>query len=264
MKRALLLLSALIMLNTQVFGSDKCFIAKENNKTIKEEGDCKSRYAPESTFKIPLSLIGYDAGVFVDHTSPEWAFKEGYDHFINVCKSSHNPQTWMRDSCVWYSQLLTTTLGMEKFKHYVNKFQYGNQDLEGEKGKNNGLTHAWLSSSLKISPEEQIAFIEKLINNQLTVSKKSQEMTKQIMFREELSGGWKLYGKTGNGRLREANGEKSDLQHGWFVGWIEKGDRKIIFARHIADNEKEDVFASFRARDEAKQKLWWLIEEREA
>ncbi len=51
--------------------------------------------------------------------------------------------------------------------------------LQEIKGKNNGLTNAWLSSSLEISPEEQIAFLQKLAADQLPVSLKAQEMTKK-------------------------------------------------------------------------------------
>ncbi len=63
------------------------------------------------------------------------------------------------------------------------------------------------------------------------------------MFIQELSGGWKLYDKTGNGLLRDKDNNKTDLQHGWFVGYIEKGNRRIVFASHIRDDEKQNVFA---------------------
>ncbi len=45
-------------------------------------------------------------------------------------------------------------------KDYIQKFHYGNQDLLGEKDKNNVLTNAWFSRSLLISPEEKIGFLE--------------------------------------------------------------------------------------------------------
>ena len=50
------------------------------------------------------------------------------------------------------------------------------------------------------------------------------------------------------------------LQHGWFVGWIEKNKRIIIFASHITDTQEHDTFASFRAKDAARNKLWKLID----
>lgn len=71
-----------------------------------------------------------------------------------------------------------------------------------------------------------------------------------------------MYGKTGNGNLINPDGSKnSNLQQGWFVGWIEKSGRKIIFASHLADDNKQDTFASFRIRDEMRNKLWYLINE---
>lgn len=260
MKKIILLLGLGLLFSLPVMAESKCFIAKENGKVLKEEGECQLRYPPESTFKIPLSLMGYDAGIFEDETHPEWPFKKEYDSFLNICQSAHNPKTWMRDSCVWYSQVLTMKLGMEKFKEYVIAFDYGNQDLSGEKGKNNGLTNAWLGSSLEISPKEQTIFLQKLLDRQLSVSAKAYDMTQKILFREELAGGWMLYGKTGNNHQLSADRtQKLDLQHGWFVGWIEKDGRRIVFASHINDDKKQEVPASFRIRDEAKNKLWALI-----
>ncbi|RDB35469.1 MAG: hypothetical protein DCC88_09860 [Spirobacillus cienkowskii] len=47
---------------------------------------------------------------------------------------------------------------MNKFQNYVTKFSYGNMDLSVDKDKNNGITNAWLSSSLEISSLEQVTF----------------------------------------------------------------------------------------------------------
>jgi beta-lactamase class D len=254
MKKILLFLCMLILCANQAFASEFCFIANENGKTLKSEGDCATPYAPQSTFKIALSLIGFDAGILKSESNPSWSLPEGVDPYINVCKVDHNPKTWLRDSCLWYSRILTTKLGMEKFQDYVTKFSYGNMDLSG------GLTGAWVSSSLKISPNEQTVFLQKLVEQKLPVSKASYDTTKKIMFIQEMAGGWKLYGKTGNGLLKDKDGNKTELQQGWFIGYIEKGNRRIVFASHVADTEKQEVFASFRARNEALIKLWDLID----
>lgn len=164
----------------------------------------------------------------------------------------------MRDSCLWYSRILTPLLGMEKFQNYVSTFSYGNQDLSGE------ITDAWISSSLKISPEEQTEFLQKVVGRNLPIRAESYDQTKEIMFIQEMAGGWKLYGKTGNGRQLDKEGNKTDRQHGWFVGYIEKNRRTIVFASHIADREKQSTVASFRARNEALIKLWDLINELES
>jgi beta-lactamase class D len=168
----------------------------------------------------------------------------------------------MKNSCVWYSQVLTQKLGMKKFQDYVNKFNYGNQDVSGDKGQNNGLTNSWLSSSLEISPEDQIIFLNKLLTNKLPVSNDAQSMTRNIIYVEDLPRGWKLYGKTGSGYLlNKDRTKKLEIKHGWFIGWIEKNDKKIIFASHIVDDKKEEGHAGPRAKEQAKEKLLQLIEQ---
>lgn len=264
MKKTILSASLGLLFSVSVMAGPQCFLAKENNTVIQKEGDCESRYAPCSTFKIALSLMGYDAGILKDETHPEWPFKKGYADFLEVWKKPQNPTTWIKNSCLWYSQVLTTQLGMQKFQNYVIKLHYGNQDVSGDKGCNNGLTHAWLSSSLEISPEEQVIFLEKLLTNKLPVSKHAQQMTRNILYVEDLPGGWKLYGKTGSGSLLNADRTKKlEIQHGWFVGWIEKSNKKIVFVNHIVDNKKEAEFAGPRAKKQTKEKLRHLIEKME-
>jgi beta-lactamase class D len=250
-----------LLFSATTFADTKCFIAKENGKVIKSEGDCSTPYSPASTFKIALSLMGFDSGILKNKEEPSWSLPEGVDHFINVCKGDHNPRTWMRDSCLWYSRILTNKLGIKKFKEYISKFDYGNMDLSGDKGKNNDLTHSWVSSSLQISPDDQTNFLQKVVDEKLPISKESYSKTKEIIFITELAGGWKLYGKTGLALQLDQDGNKTDLQSGYFVGWIEKGMRKIVFANHIADDKEQDTFASFRARNEALIKLWHLIDD---
>ena len=255
--KAFSILFASITLASFAYASNNCFIAQENGKILKSEGDCVTAYGPQSTFKMILSLIGFDSGILKDETSPTWSIPTGADPYINACKVDHNPHTWMRDSCLWYSNILTSKLGMKKFQEYVNKFSYGNMDLSG------GLTSSWVSSSLKISPEQYVEFLTRLVEHKLPISDTSYQKTKNIMYVQELPGGWKLYGKTGNGAKLDANGGKTDMQQGWFVGYIEKDNKKVVFASHIVDDDKQSTFASMRARNEALLKLWPIIDELE-
>jgi beta-lactamase class D len=144
----------------------------------------------------------------------------------------------------------------------VKKFNYGNQDLSGDKGQNNGLTNSWLSSSLEISAEEQVVFLEKLLSNTLSINRHSHIMTRNILYVEDLPQGWKLYGKTGSGYLlNEDRSKKLEIKHGWFIGWIAKGDRRIIFVNHIVDNKIEQTHTGPRAKEQVKEKLKDLIEQ---
>ena len=238
----------------------ECFIASKNNKLIYVEGECDKRYSPCSTFKIAISLMGFDAGILVDEQHPTWDFKSGYVDWLDRWKQPHNPKTWFDNSCVWYSQVITKTLGAKKFSNYLHRLAYGNKDVSGDHYAHNGLTHSWLSSSLKITPKEQILFLNKLVSNSLPVSIHAQEKTKSIMYSEDLEGGWQLYGKTGNGPQLDVHGNKiQDRQAGWFVGFIQKGDVVITFVQFIADDCAHDTYASLRAKSQLKSRIKSII-----
>ena len=264
MKKVILLLCSMIVLANPIF-ANTCFFAKEKDQVIHQEGEYDKRYAPMSTFKVPLSLMSFDSSILVDEINPVWPFEEGYVDWRDAWKQDQTPKSWMKESCVWYSQVLTKQLGIEKFQDYVTKFDYGNKDVSGDKGKDNGLTNAWLSSSLEISSLEQVAFLEKMLAGKIPVNPHAIKMTKNILFVEELKNGWNLYGKTGMGSLLNADRTKNpDLHHGWFIGWIEKGDRRIIFSNHIEDDKKEETFASLRAKADAKERLSEIIDQIES
>lgn len=252
-------LSILACQSTQA--NTKCFVVTEDAHAIIQEGSCTERRPPNSTFKIALSLMGFNEKILIDATHPTWPYEEGYPHTIEAWKQPHNPSMWMQNSCVWFSQVLTQKMGKEKFDHYVKAFDYGNQDTAGEPGKNNGLTHAWLSSSLKISPLEKIAFLKKLLASALPVSKEAHVHTRNILYMETLASGWKLYGKTGTGHPVFSNEKKDETRDiGWFIGWIEKDNRTIPFVHHIERAHTDDSWAGRVAKEEARKKLIELIE----
>ena len=120
---------------------------------------------------------------------------------------------------------------MQKF---VDLFEYGNRDIGG------GIDQFWLTGNLRIDPTEQIDFVDRLRRGALPVSKRSQELVRDIL----------PVTKTGDAIIRAKSGllgaeiDKPSL--GWMVGWAEKGDAQTVFAlnmdcnepRHIADRMK--------------------------
>ena len=234
----------------------ECFIASKNNQLIHIEGDCDTRYPPCSTFKIAISLMGFDAGILMDETHPSWNFKSGYVDWLEKWKQPHNPKLWFTNSCVWYSQIITKKLGEKRFSRYIRLFEYGNQDVSGDTGMHNGLTNAWLSSSLAISPKEQNHFLNKLVTNTLPISADAIEKTKNILYQEVLANGYELYGKTGNGSQLDAEGHKiKDRQVGWFIGFLRKDKNIITFVQLIADDSKQATYASLRAKKAFRQRI---------
>ena len=74
--------------------------------------------------------MGFDAVILVDEQHPTWDFKSGYVDWLDRWKQPHNLKTWFDNSCVWYSQVITKTLGA-KFSNYLHRLAYGNKDVSG-------------------------------------------------------------------------------------------------------------------------------------
>lgn len=219
------------------------------SEILHETGDCKTRHGAQSTFKLPLALMGFDSGILKDAHAPVWPYDKSYETNREEEKRETDPTRWEKDSIVWYSQKLTRTIGMEKFRRYIEAFNYGNKDLSGDAGKNNGLTHSWLSSSLQISPVEQIAFVRGLLGRSFDLSPHAYDMTLAIVPQFSASG-WTVHGKTGTGFEKNKDGTQNrNRQQGWFVGWAEKEGRTVLFAKFIADDKKETTYAGPRTRD---------------
>ena len=256
----ILLVLAGLLKGAGKMGTNTCFVAKERESVLQRTGEAERRYSPCSTFKVPLSVMMYDQKLLVDETHPVLPFKPGYVDWVPEWKQDQNPTTWMKYSCVWFSQVLTKKLGMKKFRDYVAKFDYGNQDLAGDPGEDNGLTNAWLASSLTISADEQVTFLQKLVDSRLPASQRAQQMTRNILFLEDLPNGWKLYGKTGSGPVREAGGNLSNKDLlGWCVGWAQKDARTMVFACHEVYPMNVGLNAGKRAKETAKTLLEPLL-----
>ncbi|KMY68659.1 hypothetical protein AAU61_03285 [Desulfocarbo indianensis] len=173
------------------------------------------RYSPCSTFKIPHALIGLDLGILKDgDTSFQWdGSPQAYPHW----QKDHTLRSAMAGSVVWYFQRLAGKIGPRDMARYLAEFSYGNQDSSG------GLEIFWLSSSLKISPREQIAFLSKLYREELPVSPKAMLAVKDVILLDK-SGEALLRGKTGSDRIA------GKWVLGWFVGWVERPQGVYIFA----------------------------------
>ena len=245
-----------LFVNVAAFGAEVTFIAvdgKTDNIITQHGSGLHRRISPCSTFKIALGVMGYDAAILQDEETPEWP-NQGYECFLESWRGPQTPKTWMSRSVVWYSQLITPQLGMDRIQKYLANFNFGNQDMKGDPGKDNGLTHAWLSSSLMISPWEQIAFLKMLAHAKLPVSQEAQHKTQNILFVEDLDGGWQLFGKSGTGSHTSDDG--SQIPHrkiGWYVGWIKKQEDSVIFALAITD--AETIPSPVERRELAKQFL---------
>ena len=216
-----------------------------------EQGDCRSRVTPASTFKIALSLMGFDSGFLTGPGAPVLPFQQGYpDWGGKNWTQPTDPARWMKYSVLWYSYHITAALGAGGLPRYVEAFDYGNADVSGDSGKNNALKRAWISSSLRISPLEQVAFLRKLLDRALPVSPQAMEQTLAIIEKTVTDDDWTVSGKTGAAYPRQADGRfDRSSSWGWYVGWANKGDRTLIFARLEQEEKRQKGSAGIRAKN---------------
>lgn len=192
------------------------------------EATCRERFPAFSSFKVPLAVMAFDSGVLKDeNVILKW---DGVKNSRVEENQDHNAKTWMRDSVVWFSQRITPKLGKKKFQKYLNDFNYGNKDFS------TGLTTAWLQSpatgkGLRISAYEQVDFMKSLWTDQLPVTKRSMQLTREITFLETSPKGFELSGKTGSNFY-----DKERKFHcGWFISHIQKGNLEYIAVTNISD-----------------------------
>jgi beta-lactamase class D len=221
-----------------------------SSDVLHEKGDCDRRATPASTFKVALALIGFDAGYLKEAQSPVLPFKEGYvDWAGKEWRQDTTPARWMRYSVVWYSQQIAKALGAQRITGDLQKIGFGNADISGDKGYNNGLERAWIASSLEISPREQVAYLSRMLRYELPVSAKAIDLTKSIVQMDQGQGGWTVHGKTGLAFPRNADRSFNRSRgFGWYVGWAEKDGRQVVFARLIQDEKRQKTTPSTRAK----------------
>jgi len=226
-------------------GRRGCFLLVHlNDGTIVEQIDpdrCQERLSPCSTFKIPAAVMAFDQGIIDEKTIFQW---DGKDYGREACNRDQTIKSWMVDSVVWVTQRLTESMGMDKVKGYLKKFSYGNGDMSG------GIDDAWLTSSLKISAAEQVAFLRRLWLDKLPISKSAQAAARKLI-NVELQGDDRLDGKTGSGFVGTGR------QLGWFVGHVRHSGQDYIFALNITDRFEGQTsgYAGHTARRIVQERL---------
>ncbi len=198
------------------------------------------RFSPCSTFKIPNSLIGLeteileDAEFVIPWDEQKYPKEPWWDEILlprgKDWARDHELRTAFAESVVWYYRELATRIGEEKMNRFLETFDYGNRDTS------DGLDVFWLTGSLKISADEQIAFLKKLYFEQLGLSPRTTEIAKEV-FVQERGDDYTLSAKTGTGGDEENN----MAPIAWYVGYVEKGENVYFFALNLTGEDIMDV-----------------------
>ncbi len=188
---------------------------------------------PASTFKIANSLIALETGVVGDPDKDIFKW-DGVVRSIEGSNRDHTLRSAIAVSAVPVYQEIARRIGAERMQKYLDLLEYGNHDIGG------GIDQFWLTGNLRIDPVQQVDFVDRLRRGVLPVSKRSQQLVRDILPVTKV-GDSVIRAKTG---LVGAETGKPSL--GWLVGWAEKGSESTVFAlnmdcsepRHIADRMK--------------------------
>lgn len=211
---------------------DQLVIASDNSRA-------RDAVLPASTFKIPNSVIALETGVVADPDKDVFKW-DGVTRSIPEWNKDHTLRTAIAASVVPAYQQIARRIGHERMQKYVDMFEYGNRNIGG------GIDRFWLTGDLRISPLEQIAFLDKLRRRALPVSRRAQDMTMDILPVTKV-GDSIIRAKTGLTGVTDKNmtdGTKTSV--GWLVGWAEKGSTQTVFALNLDVREPKHSAARMR------------------
>jgi beta-lactamase class D len=209
-------------------GSEDCSFALLNDKsgqliTVNQKR-ANEPMSPFSTFKIANSLIGLDTQVISNNKQTLTYDKTIYKQepwWPPVWKlASYNLASAYKFSMVPVYRQLASDIGKTAMKKYLQKFNYGNQDISS------GLDDFWLNGSLKISAIEQVQFLQKLHRQSLGLSFETYKNMKLVMLAKS-SDDYKIYAKTGAGKVDDGS------MLGWYVGYLESAKGIHYFAMNF-------------------------------
>jgi beta-lactamase class D len=196
------------------------------------------RFAPCSTFKIPNALIGIDSGAVRPADSTVAWDVERYpaqEHWPRSWRREHDLRSAIRNSVLWYFEDLATRIERETYRRRLQELDYGNADVSGAGA-------FWLSSTLRVSADEQVAFLRRLHAGEAGFSDEARRFViEAIELERNEDGSSLLRGKTGACTLDDGSFV------GWLVGWVERSDGVAYYALNIEGPTYREM-APHRAR----------------
>ena len=192
---------------------------------------------PASTFKIINLLIALETKVIAnEHEIVAWpgdtdTVKYGYRpeiyHDMSVKEA-------FEVSAGWVFIELAKRIGKERYEHYLHLSEYGNQDLTQSDAD------FWNFGAFAISPINQVEFLRKLYAGKLPFSPENMAIVKKVMV-TEFTDAYTIRSKTGWTR-------ENNINTGWWVGYIEKGNGVYFFATRLLQdrNQNREDFGACR------------------
>jgi beta-lactamase class D len=215
----------------------------KDEMTVVDPAQVETRFVPASTYKIPNALIGLETGVVTgEDFTLSW---DGVKRDRESWNQDHNLATAIKESAVWYFQIVARRVGLARMQEKVKAFGYGNQNIGVV------VDRFWLDGPLAISALEQVEFLRRLLATArgqkvpwaLPVSPGHAQLLMKLLVKRE-SGGWVLRGKTGMARARKPQ------RIGWLVGIVDapNGKGSWVYATIVTGKDSAGP-AIFDARE---------------
>ena len=214
-----------------------CFVVAEGRGAPQRwagfRADCDTQLPPASTYKIPHALIGLETGVITTSTVEKW---DGVKHPDQPkWNLDHTVLSSMKPSVLWFFQRMAPRIGAARAREWLQRFQYGNADTSGP------IERYWVNGTLRVSPNEQLAFLRKFYDGDLPVSKAHVDAVIGAMMQapgtvENARGVHKLDAQWKDGiALNSKTGASTTAKESvsWLVGQLTVGDRRIVFASAV-------------------------------
>ena len=235
----------LIIDSSQVTGAVLVYDPQADIYFSNDFAQAKQGHLPASTYKIPNSIIALETGVVADDSTMfPW---NGEARAMKRWEQDLMFRDAFRLSCVPCYQEVARSIGTPRMKDYLEKLNYHTMVFDSST-----IDTFWLEGDSKITPYQQIDFLNRLYRSQLPISARTEAIVKQMMVVEEQEK-YRISGKTG-----WANG--SGVDNGWFVGYLETQGNVYFFATNIEPTEALDMdrFAGLR-EDITRQALKALM-----
>ena len=224
-------------------GSVLVFDHAANNFYSNDFDRSNTGYLPASTFKITNSIIGLETGMVDTNYIFKW---DGKARRLKSWEKDMNLHAAYHASCVPCYQELARKIGTTRMNDYLKKFEYGNMVVV-----DSSLDKFWLEGPSRISQMQQIQFLIKFYQQQLSVSAQTYAAMEKIMLLEETAD-YKLYGKTG-WSIRDG------FNVGWFVGWFQTADKVYFVATNVEPTPEFDMDNFGRVRMQASKEAFLHI-----
>ena len=149
--------------------------ASSNSVVTSDANRYRQAILPASTFKIPNSIIALETKVVTDPDKDVFKW-DGVVRNFPDWNRDHTLRSAIAVSAVPVYQEIARLIGIKRMKTFVDKLDYGNRNIGGSP-----IDYFWLTGNLRISPLQQIEFLDRLRRGVLPVSKRSQEQVREIL-----------------------------------------------------------------------------------